>query len=141
MDRVVLETHCDVLLHDDEEVLMLAYLNSYFQTGLKNLLDRAILAHTEMHDHLQIPEHRLVDEIPFDFAQRLMSVVVQKPDGGHRLICKGAPEDGLRSQHPVRARFRDCAAGKSVGSLREVIAAVPGSPASTTCTFGRSPLA
>ncbi len=92
MDRVVLERHCDVLLEDDEDVLTLAYLNSYFQTGLKNLLDRAILAHTEVHDQLHIPQHHLIDEIPFDFARRLMSVVVERPDGTYRLICKGAPE-------------------------------------------------
>src|SRR6185369_12841182 len=46
MDRVILEKHCDVVLKEDEEVLMLAYLNSHFQTGLKNLLDRAVLEHT-----------------------------------------------------------------------------------------------
>jgi Mg2+-importing ATPase len=92
MDRVVLERHCDVLLEDDEDVLTLAYLNSHFQTGLKNLLDRAILAHTEIHDQLHIPQHHLIDEIPFDFARRLMSVVVERPDGTYRLICKGAPE-------------------------------------------------
>lgn len=92
-DQVVLERHCDVMLGDDVEVLHLAYLNSHFQTGLKNVLDRAILAHKEVHEELQVPEHELVDEIPFDFARRLMSVVVREPDGGQRLICKGAPEE------------------------------------------------
>jgi len=92
-DHVVLEKHCDVALQDDDEVLSLAYLNSHFQTGLKNVLDRAILAHREIHEEFHIPEHRLVDEIPFDFARRLMSVVVARPDGTHRLICKGAPEE------------------------------------------------
>src|ERR1022692_5233416 len=92
-DHVVLEKHCDVTLQDDDEVLSLAYLNSHFQTGLKNVLDRAILDHREIHEEFHIPEHRLVDEIPFDFARRLMSVVVARPDGTHRLICKGAPEE------------------------------------------------
>ena len=92
-DHVILEKHCDVVLQDDDEVLSLAYLNSHFQTGLKNVLDRAILAHREIHEEFQIPEHRLVDEIPFDFARRLMSVVVARPDGTRRLICKGAPEE------------------------------------------------
>ena len=50
MDRVILEKHCDVVGEDDEEVLVLAYLNSHFQTGLKNVLDRAILQHTEVHE-------------------------------------------------------------------------------------------
>ena len=49
MDRIILEKYCDVVLKEDEEVLMLAYLNSHFQTGLKNLMDRAILQHTEVH--------------------------------------------------------------------------------------------
>jgi len=95
-DQVVLEKHCDVQLDDDEEVLALAYLNSHFQTGLKNVLDRAILAHTEIHAEFQVPAHRKVDEIPFDFARRLMSVVVALPEGGHRLVCKGAPEEVFR---------------------------------------------
>jgi Mg2+-importing ATPase len=95
-DHVVLERHCDVELEDDDEVLVMAYLNSHFQTGLKNVLDRAVLAHTEVQEQLSIPEHRKVDEIPFDFTRRLMSVVVAMPDGRHRLICKGAPEEVFR---------------------------------------------
>ncbi len=95
-DHVVLEKHCDVELEEDDEVLVLAYLNSHFQTGLKNVLDRAVLAHTEVREQLRIPEHRKVDEIPFDFSRRLMSVVVELPDGRHRLICKGAPEEVFR---------------------------------------------
>ncbi len=94
MDRVVLERHCDVELEEDDDVLMLAYLNSHFQTGLRNVLDRAVLAHKEeIHDQFHVPEHRKLDEIPFDFARRLMSVVVETPTGQPRLICKGAPEE------------------------------------------------
>ena len=92
-DNVVLEKHCNVTLEDDDEVLMMAFLNSHFQTGLKNVLDRAILAHTEVHEELHVGEHRLIDEIPFDFQRRLMSVVVALPDGTRRLVCKGAPEE------------------------------------------------
>jgi P-type Mg2+ transporter len=95
-DHVVLERHCDVELEEDDEVLMMAYLNSHFQTGLKNVLDRAVLAHTEVQQRLSLPAHRKVDEIPFDFSRRLMSVVVALPDGRHRLICKGAPEEVFR---------------------------------------------
>ncbi len=95
-DHVVLERHCDVQLEEDEEVLALAYLNSHFQTGLKNILDRAILAHTELHDQVHAPEHVKIDEIPFDFSRRLMSVIVARPDGLHRLVCKGAPEEVFR---------------------------------------------
>jgi Mg2+-importing ATPase len=93
MDRIILEKHCDVVLEKDEEVLKLAYLNSHFQTGLKNLLDRAILDHAELRQHLSLPEYSKVDEIPFDFSRKVMSVVVKTPENVHRLICKGAPEE------------------------------------------------
>jgi Mg2+-importing ATPase len=92
MDRVILERHCNVALEDDDDVLALAFLNSHFQTGLKNVLDRAILRHQELHQELKIPAWSKVDEIPFDFSRRLMSVVVDTPEKKHRLICKGAPE-------------------------------------------------
>jgi Mg2+-importing ATPase len=92
LDRVLLERHCDVVQQDDEEVLLFAYLNSHFQTGLKNVLDRAILQHREIHETFAVPEYQKADEIPFDFSRRVMSVVVRTPHGGHRLICKGAPE-------------------------------------------------
>lgn len=92
MDRVILERHCDVALKEDDGVLALAYMNSHFQTGLKNVLDRAVLAHTETHAHAKIPEYAKVDEIPFDFQRRIMSVVVRTPDDKDRIISKGAPE-------------------------------------------------
>lgn len=92
LDKVILEHHCDVALRESETVLALAYTNSHFQTGLKNVLDRAVLAHEETHAHARIPELAKVDEIPFDFQRRIMSVVVRTPDGKDRIISKGAPE-------------------------------------------------
>jgi len=93
MDRVILERHCDVVRKDDDEVLVLAYLNSHFQTGLKNVLDRAVLDHrAEIHEQRRVDQFKKVDEIPFDFSRKIMSVVVETPEGDHRLICKGAPE-------------------------------------------------
>jgi Mg2+-importing ATPase len=92
-DHVILVRHCDVVLEEDEDVLALAYLNSHFQTGLKNLLDRAILDSKHLHERLDVPRYEKVDEIPFDFSRKLMSVVVKTPDGTHRLVCKGAPEE------------------------------------------------
>jgi Mg2+-importing ATPase len=92
MDRVILERHCDVALKESEEVLALAYLNSHFQTGLKNVLDRAVLSHTETHAHAAILDYAKVDEIPFDFQRRIMSVIVRTPAGKDRMISKGAPE-------------------------------------------------
>ncbi|MDB5306497.1 MAG: mgtA 1 [Gemmataceae bacterium] len=95
-DRIILEKHCDVVLKEDEDVLLLAYLNSHFQTGLKNLMDRAILDYTYLHAKHAVPEYEKVDEIPFDFGRKVMSVVVRTPDGKHRLICKGAPEEVMK---------------------------------------------
>jgi Mg2+-importing ATPase len=73
-------------------VLLDAYLISHFQTGLKNVLDRAILEHTEAHEKLCIDRYRKVDEIPFDFSRRMMSVAVETPEQEHMLLTKGAPE-------------------------------------------------
>ena len=92
MDKVVLERHCNVALREDEAVLALAYVNSHFQTGLKNVLDRAILAHEETHEHANVATLVRIDEIPFDFERRIMSVVVRTPEGKDRIISKGAPE-------------------------------------------------
>ena len=92
-DHVILERHCDVARNENDAVLALAYLNSHFQTGLKNVLDRAVLEHHEVHHEVSIPDWRKVDELPFDFSRRLMSVVIETPAGVHRLICKGAPEE------------------------------------------------
>jgi Mg2+-importing ATPase len=93
IDHVLLEQYCDVVRKEDEEVLMMAYLNSHFQTGLRNILDRAILQHTEVHEKVHTPDCKKVDEIPFDFSRKVMSVVVEMPDGRHRMITKGAPEE------------------------------------------------
>jgi P-type Mg2+ transporter len=92
MDQVVLERHCDVALKESEAVLALIYTNSTFQTGLKNVLDRAVLTHQEAHARARIPELTKVDEMPFDFQRRIMSVVVRTPEGLDRIIAKGAPE-------------------------------------------------
>src|SRR6266446_5558046 len=93
MDHVILSSHCDVVLKPDNGVLALAYLNSHFQTGLKNVMDRAVLAHSEAtHHHAHIPDYAKIDEIPFDFERRIMSVVVRAPEGKDRIISKGAPE-------------------------------------------------
>jgi Mg2+-importing ATPase len=93
MDHVILSSHCDVVLKPDNGVLALAYLNSHFQTGLRNVMDRAVLAHSEAtHHHAHIPEYAKVDEIPFDFERRIMSVVVRTSEGKDRIISKGAPE-------------------------------------------------
>jgi P-type Mg2+ transporter len=92
IDHVILELHCDVFKQESEEVLRDAYLISHFQTGLKNVLDRAVLKHQELHQTLGVEQYKMVDEIPFDFSRRMMSVVVQDPNGQRQLLTKGAPE-------------------------------------------------
>jgi len=92
LDRVILERHCDVVRNEDEAVLVHAYLNSHFQTGLRNVLDRAILQFEGIQEKHAVPEHKKIDEIPFDFSRKRMSVVVETPQGVRRLICKGATE-------------------------------------------------
>jgi P-type Mg2+ transporter len=92
LDRVILERYCDVMQKENEDVLLDAYLIAHFQTGLKNVLDRAVLKYRELHEKFLIDDHRKVDEIPFDFSRRMMSVVVETPDKNHRILTKGAPE-------------------------------------------------
>jgi len=93
-DKIILERHVDVFGENSAEVLKHAYLNSYYQTGLKNLLDVAVLKHAELVDELKLPgSYRLVDEIPFDFIRRRMSVVVNEREDHNELICKGAVEE------------------------------------------------
>src|SRR5271170_5918500 len=92
IDHVILEIHCDVFKNESEEVLRDAYLISHFQTGLKNVLDRAVLKYSELHRELCVDKYSKMDEIPFDFSRRMMSVVVENPDGQRRLLSKGAPE-------------------------------------------------
>ncbi len=91
-DHVILELYCDVFKAESEAVLQDAYLLSHFQTGLKNILDRAVLHHQELHGTLSIEKFSKVDELPFDFTRRMMSVVVEGPDGQRELLTKGAPE-------------------------------------------------
>jgi Mg2+-importing ATPase len=92
IDHVILEIHCDVFKNESEAVLRDAYLISHFQTGLKNVLDRAVLRYKELHKELGIETYKMVDEIPFDFSRRMMSVAVEGPDGERQLLTKGAPE-------------------------------------------------
>jgi len=94
--RIVLERHVDLSGKVSQRVLDFGYLNSYFHTGLKNLMDEAVLDHEELEDKLRIQEkYRKIDEIPFDFIRKRMSVVVEDENGDHILICKGAVESIL----------------------------------------------
>jgi Mg2+-importing ATPase len=88
-DRVVLEKNVDITGKESRDVLLYAYLNSFYQTGLKNLLDRAVISHIDLNVETRC---QLVDELPFDFQRRRMSVAVEY-EGDHVLICKGAVEE------------------------------------------------
>ncbi|MGZ5527851.1 MAG: magnesium-translocating P-type ATPase, partial [Limisphaerales bacterium] len=92
IDHVILELHVDVFKNESEAVLRDAYLISHFQTGLKNVLDRAVLKYKELHGALGIANYKMVDEIPFDFSRRMMSVAIECPNGERQLLTKGAPE-------------------------------------------------
>ncbi|HEV2695092.1 MAG TPA: magnesium-translocating P-type ATPase, partial [Verrucomicrobiae bacterium] len=92
IDHVILELHVDVFKNESDSVLRDAYLISHFQTGLKNVLDRAVLKYKQLHGELGIDKYKMVDEIPFDFSRRMMSVAIECPNGERQLLTKGAPE-------------------------------------------------
>jgi P-type Mg2+ transporter len=95
-DRVIMKLHLNLKGDEDDRVLEYAYLNSHFQSGLRNLLDVAVLEHVEMEDKVHGDDgYAKRDEIPFDFARRRLSVVVARPNEDPLLICKGAIEEVL----------------------------------------------
>jgi len=95
--KIILEKHLDVRGNDSERVLQYGYMNSYYQTGLKNLMDEAILNHGDLNDTLQVDENfRKIDELPFDFKRRRMSVILENNKNEQILICKGAVEEIMR---------------------------------------------
>lgn len=100
-DKVVLEYHLNVNGEDDTRVLRHAYLNSYFQTGYKNLMDLAIIHRTEEEEAtapklLDLSENYVkVDELPFDFTRRRLTTVVQDKKGKTQMVTKGAVEEML----------------------------------------------
>ena len=108
-DKIALARHADAWGQDTDEVLNFAYLNSHYQTGLKNLLDHAVLERVDVAAELKLKDaYRKVDEIPFDFERRRMSVVVATlvagQDQHHELICKGAVEEVLAACTQVRTQ-------------------------------------
>jgi len=95
-NKIILERHLDFRGHEDTTVLEYAWLNSFNQTGLKNLLDVAVLEFAMQHELVDKLKHfKKVDEIPFDFVRRRMSVVVRDGDNRNLLVCKGAIEEVL----------------------------------------------
>ena len=117
-DQIVLEKYinADGSSDNDKRILRHAYFNSFFQTGLKNLMDKAILSHIkELSLEYLKDNYKKVDEIPFDFARRRMSVVVEDKQGKRQIITKGAVEEMLDicsyaefdgAVHPLSAELR-----------------------------------
>lgn len=87
--HIRLEKHIDAFGVDSDDVLSLAYLNSYFESGLKSPLDDAILRHAD----IDVSPWTKIDEVPFDFERRRVSVLVERHHDARRLVVKGAPED------------------------------------------------
>ena len=125
-DKIFLERHTDSLGGDSDRVLQYAYLNSYYQTGLKNLLDVAVLEHADVHSELNVTANfRKVDEVPFDFKRRRMSVVVAEHEEHHLLICKGAVEEILAvCTHVQHGEDVQPVTPETLADLRSVTAAL-----------------
>jgi Mg2+-importing ATPase len=93
-DLIILKRHLDIRGGESDRVLEYANLNSFYQSGLKNLLDVAVLKHVELEAGLKVrARFKKIDEMPFDFERRRMSVVIGRDDGVHILVCKGAVEE------------------------------------------------
>ncbi|QQZ44510.1 magnesium-translocating P-type ATPase [Pseudomonas sp. SK3(2021)] len=102
-DRIILEHHVDISGSRCDQVLQLAWLNSYHQSGMKNLMDRAVVSYAENNPTFSAPDTwRKVDELPFDFVRRRLSVILADAGGRHLLVCKGAVEEMLDTATRVR---------------------------------------
>jgi len=102
--RVVLVKHLDIEGNESDAILDYGYLNSYYQTGLKNLLDTAVLEHSSTQIHSLEKHYSKIDELPWDFVRRRMSVILEDKSGQHILICKGAVEEVLSCTKKVRIK-------------------------------------
>ncbi|MFD2651808.1 magnesium-translocating P-type ATPase [Brucella rhizosphaerae] len=103
-DKIILEHHVDVHGDRDPGVLRLAWLNSHHQSGVKNLMDQAVIGFADETPSLMASAraYNKVDELPFDFIRRRLSVVVEGLNGEHLLVCKGAVEEMLAISTSIR---------------------------------------
>ncbi|VTR29248.1 Magnesium-transporting ATPase, P-type 1 [Serratia fonticola] len=102
-DRIILEHHLDVNGSKDNHVLHLAWLNSFHQSGMKNLMDQAVIRFGQGQPGVEaLGRYSKVDELPFDFIRRRLSIVVQDEQQRQLLICKGAVEEMLEIATHVR---------------------------------------
>lgn len=102
-DRIILEHHLDANGSNDQKVLQLAWLNSYHQSGMRNLMDQAVIKFSRGKPEIDaLRGFNKVDELPFDFVRRRLSIVVKYEQQNQRLICKGAVEEMLSICTQVR---------------------------------------
>ena len=95
-DKIILEHHLDSAGQRDDAVLELAWLNSHHQSGMKNLMDRAVVQFAQQNPRFKAPlAYRKIDELPFDFIRRRLSIIVEDNRADHLLVCKGAVEEML----------------------------------------------
>lgn len=95
-DKIILEHHVDINGRRDESILELAWLNSHHQSGLRNLMDQAVVQFAERNPTFKIPfAYSKIDELPFDFIRRRLSIIVKDSRDDHLLVCKGAVEEML----------------------------------------------
>lgn len=94
-DKIILEHHFDIYGKIDPSVLQMAWLNSYYQSGMKNLMDKAILQFANDRSEQLQAHYKKIDELPFDFVRRRLSVIVEDDNKQHQMICKGAVEEML----------------------------------------------
>lgn len=101
-NKIILQKYIDALGNENEAILEYAYLNSYYSTGIKNLVDRAIISYGVEHEiDKKIDKYEKIDEIPFDYTRKKQSVVVKK-GSLYRIITKGALEEILKNCNKIR---------------------------------------
>ncbi|MGV2705057.1 UNVERIFIED_CONTAM: magnesium-translocating P-type ATPase [Aeromonas salmonicida] len=113
-DKIILEHHYNVRGNRDDRILQLAWLNSYHQSGMKNLMDIAVIEHADvLGDSCKPGNYSKVDELPFDFVRRRLSVIVQDDLGQQLMVSKGAVEEMIS----VSSHIDD---GKQIRELDEI---------------------
>ncbi|AXX65188.1 magnesium-translocating P-type ATPase [Bombilactobacillus bombi] len=100
-DQIILEYHYDANHQEDDNILKYAYLNSRFQTGLNNLMDKAIIQAAQNELQIDDSQYQKIDELPFDFSRRRMSTIVQENNGEVEMVTKGAIEEMLSISNQV----------------------------------------
>lgn len=106
-NKIVLQKYIDVLGKENNNILEYAYINSYYSTGMKNIVDRAIMFYGSKHNLDNIlPKYEKIDEIPFDYNRKIMSIIV-KNDSTYRMITKGAMEEILKRCTKVKIKGKE----------------------------------